>query len=286
MFSDKKLNRLSVTFICLVVFFSLITGCASVNFVDEDNEKIGYEYYPPKPYLVIEPDKDGKRKARIFSVPDLSKPRRIVHKGGWGTLDFSFKVTDAMLTEFGGKFDSKGPETITAVTGGVASLATSASTLGVAFMAQAPANRYSITSVIKALDILTNDVLLELNKPEVVDPGLIAVRNNIGLLNTTLDGLKEIAPGSDIVLAVGQNRKAVGKVVPKLEIELGILEKLANVDKNIRVPNQQAARVVPGMKLAIRELKGYVKIQTKIELYEIIYDEHSGTIEFELKELY
>ena len=97
------------------IFVLGATGCARVKFLDADNRRagnIGFEYFPPKPYLAIETAADGTRKATIVCVPDVSRPMRVKHVTGWGTSDFSFTVTNGMITTFGQKMDSKGPETI------------------------------------------------------------------------------------------------------------------------------------------------------------------------------
>lgn len=101
--------RLLVTTAVLVSFCS----CASVkNF--EGAQNVGFEHYAPRFYLVFTPTKDGTT-ASILTLPDLNRKLHIKHKGGWGSVQFTFKLTNGVLTEFGQTADSKGPETLAAV---------------------------------------------------------------------------------------------------------------------------------------------------------------------------
>ena len=108
-------------------FTVVLAGCASVRFVDMTEtdgcgnpKDLGFLYYPPKPYLLVEPTKDGGLTASVLSLPDVAHPHRVQHKEGWGTLDFNFTTQNGMITTWGQKADSKGPETIEAISSGIA----------------------------------------------------------------------------------------------------------------------------------------------------------------------
>lgn len=102
-----------------IIGFVLLTGCSSVQFYDlssSDKEDSGFLYYPPKPYLLIE---QGEKSitTKLVSIPDLSHPHRVKYKAGFGTAEMGFEIENGMIKTFNSKSDSKGPETITALTG-------------------------------------------------------------------------------------------------------------------------------------------------------------------------
>jgi hypothetical protein len=139
-------------FFVLPVIF-LLGGCASVAVkkVETGNEE-GIRFYRPHPYLLVteEPppktdaetgsaaaDKPKPKKAKLSSdtqsapaadtgkwyaqiiwLPDKSENYAIQVKSGLGTIDSSVTLKDGWeLTQFGGKIDTKVPETITAISG-------------------------------------------------------------------------------------------------------------------------------------------------------------------------
>lgn len=109
--------------ISLVVLSAvLVGGCAHVSIkpVYPGSEKVteGVIYYEPLPCLLVTDEGSGKLKVEITRIPDLEHPRAITVHQGWGTVDASIKLAEGwMLTELGNKTDSKGPDTINAVTG-------------------------------------------------------------------------------------------------------------------------------------------------------------------------
>lgn len=109
---------------CMIGFGS--AGCASVKFFKVTKEDVkcdefGFEYYPPKPYLLVQNTEKG-RDVKLISLPDLTRKRLIKHQAGWGTNEFGFKTDNGMIAEFNQKYDSKGPEALTAAAGMVTAL--------------------------------------------------------------------------------------------------------------------------------------------------------------------
>lgn len=113
----------------------LLASCANVTFHPEaPNEKTadlsrqtGLKYYTAKPYLLIGPtgNKDAPMKAEIISLPDLEHPTYAIYHPGWGSHNFSLAVSSAgILSSYGQTVDSKGPETIAALSGLISSAAT------------------------------------------------------------------------------------------------------------------------------------------------------------------
>jgi hypothetical protein len=102
--------------ICFTI--ALLTSCSSVDFyqVNEsgDQEEVGFLYYPPKPFLLIE-TKDNNISTSIISLPDLSRPHRVKQSKGWGTAELGFVIENGMIKSFNSKIDSKGPETIASI---------------------------------------------------------------------------------------------------------------------------------------------------------------------------
>lgn len=106
--------------IMLLGVAALIASCSSVDFyeVDENGKQnnVGFLYYPPKPYLLIEA-KDGSMVRSVISLPDLSKPHRIRQRKGWGTAELGFTIDNGMISTFNSKTDAKGPEALTSIAG-------------------------------------------------------------------------------------------------------------------------------------------------------------------------
>jgi len=131
--------------------FFLLAGCAGVDVkkVTSGKEE-GIRFYRPHPYLLVTltpppttgaesgpstadkpkpkqatppadptpatPDSTGKVYMQIVWLPDKSENYAIEIRSGLGTIDSSFQLKDGwQLTQFGGKIDTKIPETIAAV---------------------------------------------------------------------------------------------------------------------------------------------------------------------------
>jgi hypothetical protein len=66
------------------------------------------------PYLLISKGKDGAT-ATIFYLKDPKSAYYAQQHQGWGTANFTMALSNGVLTSYGMQTDSKGPETITAV---------------------------------------------------------------------------------------------------------------------------------------------------------------------------
>jgi hypothetical protein len=122
-------NRCSFGGILLAGAVSWITGCANVTFHSDAalTQRTGLKFFTAKPYLLIGPtgNKDAPVKAEIISLPDLEHPTYAVYHPGWGSHNFSLAVgSNGTLSSYGQTADSKGPETISALTGALTSAAT------------------------------------------------------------------------------------------------------------------------------------------------------------------
>ncbi len=93
-----------------VIFLSLLSGCAHLDFGEE-----GLTYYDPKPYLFVTTAKDCKYTATVVTVPGTKKAVKFIP--GYGTANLSVTLSNGMITSVGQITDTKIPETITAITG-------------------------------------------------------------------------------------------------------------------------------------------------------------------------
>lgn len=274
------------------------TGCASVKFCDENGNDIGFEYHPAKPYLLIETDDKDVQKARIISIPDMSKTRYVKRQSGLGTVDFSFKITDSMLNEFAGKSDSKVPETIAAVTSGFSSVVKAAHTAGLMSMgSETPTNgtTFKVPQVVDAIDALDNGIR---ELPTQADPDdkdkssflvLVDVRSRVEAIKIELDKLKEFKGTIETILnEFLKNRKAVSEKVSRLKPEVDVLEKFATSDaKDYKLYSKKAQNASRPMKNAIRLLTDYTgDPKPKMRLYEIRESKETQSIEFHEVDLF
>lgn len=109
---------------CLILFSS----CASVKIYTEEDKftkenEVGLKFYQPKPFLLVEhnPAKDVNIKTSIIYLPDLSSPRYVKVKNGWGSANATVGFANGVMNSYGAISDSKGPETITGLASAVTS---------------------------------------------------------------------------------------------------------------------------------------------------------------------
>lgn len=119
------MTKWTITLVCSAF---LISGCAEVQVkhVDDQDASDGVHFYEPRPYLLVsnqqkQDDKGNVQNqfsSQIIWLPDHSRRYVVKIKPGWGTVDGSVKLQDGwMLDALGSKMDSKGPETVNAMTG-------------------------------------------------------------------------------------------------------------------------------------------------------------------------
>ena len=150
-------SRHATIVFCFLTFVGICGGCAEVHvkrLLVTDKGSEGIRFYQPHPYLLVTlgpapkaDGKDGKALAidqnlvgddkatatsapemflnfQIIFLPKIDEIYAVTVKSGLGTAEGSVKLKDGwMLTEFGGKSDSKIPETITAASGLLTSVA-------------------------------------------------------------------------------------------------------------------------------------------------------------------
>jgi hypothetical protein len=149
-------NSCSFGGILLAGAVSWIAGCANVTFHSDAalTQRTGLKFYTAKPYLLIGPtgNKDAPVKAEIISLSDLEHPTYAIYHPGWGSHNFTLAVgSNGTLSSYGQTADSKGPETITALTGALTSVATLASPLKAAAPLYAPSPNLYIDGAINEL---------------------------------------------------------------------------------------------------------------------------------------
>jgi hypothetical protein len=93
-----------------IIFLSLLSGCAHLDFGDE-----GLTYYDPKPYLFVTTTKDCTSTATVVVVPGTKKAVKFVP--GYGTANLSVNLNNGMVTTAGQNTDTQIPATISAITG-------------------------------------------------------------------------------------------------------------------------------------------------------------------------
>lgn len=207
-----------------LAFLTLLTGCAGVKFTSSPHESrdSGFLFYPPKPYLVVEPTEKGPQ-AKLLILPDVSRPSYVRYDRGWGTIDFRFEIENGMIKSFGQTLDSKGPETITAVAGGFASALTGLAGIGVGSAQAAQLQSFATVTP-------TNQ-----NEAQVTVEPVLAAAN---LLEGTIQSIKtsNIGPSSGPA-SVAELEKVLATLRTYQKIDLkrddNLLEKLGAVVKSV-----------------------------------------------------
>lgn len=151
----------------LLIGLSLIglCGCASVSFhadpeavsVDKSADRgvdsrkdAGFLFYPPKPYLAVEPGEKGSV-FRVVMLPNMNKAMRVRQNPGWGATQFSFSTTNGMITTFNASNDSKAAETLGALLSGAGSVLNGYGTVAAAGAASAAAQSAANAAIIQAV---------------------------------------------------------------------------------------------------------------------------------------
>lgn len=195
----EKRQRIVSSILFLVIMQLLLGACASVKFIDKNGVNTGFLYYPPKPYLLVETTKEKGTTARLISMPNLSDPRYVKYKGGWGSVTFAFDVTDGMITKFNGTVDSKGPETITAATTGLGSIASGLAAIRTAKAALIEAQKGPAANVkgpvqtfeLKDVQTAREKVNLTVEKMKKVEEGpLFEIKNELKKISQNLGAVE------------------------------------------------------------------------------------------------
>ena len=270
---------LKILFLSLTSLF-LLSACSSVSFQDKKTgEEVGFEYFPAKPYLVVSENEKGERSVVLISLPDVSRPHEVKHKGGWGTLDFNFTVSNGMITGFGQKVDSKGPETIEAVTGGFAAVA---SVMGVPGFLPGEEGFFLRDQGVKQLaGELEENVIkpLELD----LDTKLQKIATNLTKPRDALKAAANIPVTQTIELPalVESRRQSLVAALEELKKSLGILTVFTDNLQNENPSMQVALDAKYHLEGIIKRLIPFtVGLLGNLQIYEIV--EMGGKISFEL----
>lgn len=280
-------------------------ACVPVKFISKTDGDVGFEYYAPKTYLLVEATKEGK-KARLLTLPDVTKRRAVKYQPIWGAAEVGFKVENGVITEFNNKYDAKGPETITALTGAGTALATAGASEGEPGTAALLINEliatvtgsveekafaetnfwqgepiakqsYTFPEIEAAIKDLEEEVLPHLKSANVQEP--------FKSIHWRIEGQRDILVKRKTIsyASVDELRKEIlatlkegGAVLATLQFEQTLLKQIADNSKVYPKGAPAAARAVEGLKSAIAKLAKLVKpAAPSIALYELV--EHKDT---------
>lgn len=215
-----------------------LNGCASIDFYEVNGDgtmtEEGFLYYPPKPYLLVE-KKDDNITSRIITLPDLAKPHRVKQNNGWGTADLGFEIENGMIKSFNSKTDSKGPETLTALTSmGTAKAAID--TAGAAILtAELSANKtmsmmgtsgkaeiisivYKVKVFEESYNLLNNKVIPPLNADaKTFKTEIETLKNVLNTLQTNINIDYQPLDPDALLLSVEKRRKLAKKLTTQLK---------------------------------------------------------------------
>lgn len=274
----------------LGVAFILIftTGCASVRNLDADGNKIGFEHFAGKHYLVLEPLKDGGHQLKVLTLPDLSQPGTIKYKSGWGSVQFSFKLQNGVLSDFGNARDMKGAETLAAVGAAVGTLGTAyAGVLAATITAGAAVTTQSVDGPTAEAPELVIDSLQEsanLLRTEVVDPlsqikELVPIANEIYVQAGVLEGIAQLDITGEIIAQIIEAQEETLEVATELEKadrELRSILDMASYDFD----PAGVVRALTVLGEQIRTLKNFALSEKQPIFFEILPRADGSGIEF------
>jgi hypothetical protein len=98
-------------------------GCAAVRVKPLDPTKKnqdGLRFYRSVPYLLVSPDDQGNPQTKVVYLPKTTEEYVVRREGRWGATNMEVTLDGGWnLIKLGTAIDSKGPETIAALTGGI-----------------------------------------------------------------------------------------------------------------------------------------------------------------------
>lgn len=274
----------------LVPVLVVFTGCAHVRFENDDGDRVGFEYYPPKVYLVVQRTEAGPT-VNILTLPDLAEPRYVKHKEGWGVTEMSFKVENGVLVEFNQKHDSKGPETLQgagSLAGGVAGIITAQAAMLTAHTAADQAVIEAVGAAMAGLPKLTVPQtytipvlgesvtgIAELARQlQLGREPFTSIAERLQSLSAKLDTLKSVqyADAQALLKAIFERRKLVREtVIPGLLKERAILQKIENNPGEFPAAFGHADRAGDQLDKIIAKLTEFAGLQAApVEIYEMV----------------
>lgn len=261
----------SISKILLFLLTVFSFGCSSIEFYEDKNceNEIGLEYYPAKPFLLIEnnPAKDVSVKATIVYLPDKSKPKYIQISSGFGSLDTKFAFEHGILTSLGYTADSKIPETITAITGALTGAATAATGIAGLISGEPVEQAASETDMINADSIVTG-IIIDVSKISYTN----FTENQKKILNSLKKNLKDIEESLK-----EKNHIKIPNIVKKMKetsklfIELACIE---DVD-SCKIHNGFLNRIIKDFNKALELINPDKELKAGFELYEIIFEKYN-----------
>jgi hypothetical protein len=270
--------RIRCYLVSLLPFLALVCGCATVHFVDAPGGKSdkGFLYFPPKPYLLVQ-NGDHGTVASLIALPDVSHPMYVKYEPGWGTMDFSFQTEGGMIKQFGEKTDSKGPETLTALTGGFGSIAGGLKDLGIGDLANAAkanliqsqgAVTLQLKGVMDAADQI-NAIISDLKSRG--DAELVAVAGRLEQARKELASAAAINvnDSTDILSRLNEARGQVRAVVRQLRIEQDALTKLVSAPLSPPQLVSGASSASGKLTPIIKTLSTFAEVPDPAGLFEI-----------------
>ncbi|MCD4811238.1 hypothetical protein K8R14_01355 [bacterium] len=288
--------KTKLIFTTLSIIFSLIiiTGCSSVKFYDyssETGKELGFLYYPPKPYILIEKG-DKNISTKLISLPDLAHPHRVKHSIGFGTAEMGFEIENGMIKSFNSKSDSKSPETITALTGfgtAKAALIAAEAAMATATKELTPTRseddekiKYDVDNIIKSKDILSSNVLEPLEKA----PSKNLFDREISILKAQIGELENITvityPSKEplkLIEELEKYRKLSGNINNELKSVNAALSIYSSNPSIFKDDYNYALQAKPHLEEAIELLAGFSSRSTSVTgLYEIDFIRGTGNL--------
>lgn len=244
--------------ISIIATLVCLTGCTNIQFYEEndgDLKETGFLYYPPKPYLLIE-TKDGNAVTSIISLPDLSKPHRVKQTKGWGSSELGFEIENGMIKSFNSKTDSKGPETLTAISG-----------LGTAQAALDTAKAAILTAELSAG---TTTKMTDINSGSTVD---IPINYNVKAFVEGADSLKQ-----KVLPILSKEKSKLSYEIDLVNQSIAILQKNQTIDYQPLDPDALLNAVEEKRKLSKRQAEILKNVSATLDVYASNDAEDAGLI--------
>lgn len=201
----------------------------------------GFLYYPPKPYLLIEQSEKGIS-TKLISLPDLSRPHRLKHNEGLGSAEMGFEIDNGMIRSFNSKSDSKGPETITALTG----IGTAKAALITAEAAMATATR----------ELQPIDSSREKSVENTYD---------VVIVKDAIETLKKVIA----TLASAPSKGIYAREISILKREVSSLEKISSIHYDTQMPDDLISKLEQYRKLTEKSVDELSGVKVALEVYSV-----------------
>lgn len=265
-----------------------VLNCASVRNYDDRGTRVGFRHYAPKFYLLIEPSKERAKTMRVVTLPDLSAPQFVKHKAGWGKVDFNFKLVNGVLTEFGQKVDSTGPETLA----GIGTLGTAYGGILTGQAAKATAERVAGAAPGTTFTTISLEILVDVSEtlqtkiiktdPIPRDPTLGDVYSSTlaQVARLKKEAQIEVGTSTQVIEEIAKRQKATLEIIDILESDERKIQNYLDglTDPDLRSLGNQWQHELAN---SIRKLRSFALPAADIEMYEIKPSPKRGGVTFE-----